>query len=255
MAARQSGEPSLAVVIPTLDEAHNIPAQLERLLAAADPLDRADELVVSDGGSGDATCALAREGGAQVLTGARGRGEQLGAGARVARADVLVFLHADNRLPPGSLRALRGHFARTSLGAAGLRQRIAARGWFYRAVERAADRRVRRGIVYGDSTLCVRRELYERSGGFAPTPLFEDLELSRRLATLARIELLSDVFVEVDARRWRREGALTATLRNWALRVAFELGAAPERLARWYPPSSSGSRRTPARDADPEPNR
>lgn len=251
---RAWGTLRLAVVMPTLDEAQQLPVQLDRLLEATDPTDRADELIVADGGSRDATCALAQARGARVVQGPRGRGSQLAAGAQCARCDVLVFLHADNRLPPGALRALRSHFARATLGAAGLRQRIVAEGWFYRAVERAADRRVRRGVVYGDSTLCVRRELYERSGGFARVPLFEDLELSRRIAALARIELIDDVFVEVDARRWRREGALQTTLRNWALRAAYELGAAPERLARWYPPAQDDSQRRSARAADQEPN-
>jgi rSAM/selenodomain-associated transferase 2 len=227
--------PSVAVIVPTWNEARGVGAAVERLLAAADPLERADEVIVGDGGSDDGTPTLARAAGARVVEGERGRGRQLARAAREARADVLVFLHADNALARGALSCIRRSFARPELGAAALRQRIDAPGWFYRAVERAADRRVKRGMVYGDSTLCVRRALYEALGGFADLPLFEDVEFSQRLRRATRIELLDGPPVLVDARRWRREGRLRATLRNWLLRAAWSAGAAPQRLARWYP--------------------
>ncbi len=233
-AAERETRGSVAVVVPTLNEAACIAQAVERLFAANDPLDRADEVLVGDGGSRDATCELARRAGAKVVECERGRGAQLARAAREARAEVLVFLHADNALAPGALRDIRRNFARPELAAAALRQRVDAPGWFYRAVERAADRRVRRGMVYGDSTLCIRRSLYEALGGFADLPLLEDVEFSERLRRAAKVELLEG-WVLVDARRWRREGRLRATLRNWLLRAAWSAGAAPQRLARWYP--------------------
>jgi rSAM/selenodomain-associated transferase 2 len=226
--------PSAAVVMPTLDERARIEAQLERLLRAEAPEDRAHEVRIGDGGSVDGTCAAALALGAVVVPSERGRGRQLAAGARGATSDVLIFLHADNRLPLGALAAIRRAFADPQLQAAALAQRIDAPGWFFRAVERAADARARRGMVYGDSTLVVRRALYEELGGFAPLELFEDVEFSRRLRRVAHVRVLDAACVVVDARRWRSEGRTRATLRNWSLRVAYELGAPPSALARWY---------------------
>lgn len=226
--------PSVAVVLPTLDERTRIGPQLERLLRADALEDRADEVRIGDGGSVDGTCDAARALGAFVAQSERGRGRQLAAAARGATSDVLLFLHADNRLPSGALATVRRAFANPALQAAALSQRIDAPGWFFRAVERAADARARRGMVYGDSTLVVRRTLYEELGGFAQLELFEDVEFSRRLRRVARLRVLDDARVLVDARRWLTEGRVRATLRNWSLRVAFDLGVAPSVLARWY---------------------
>jgi len=220
--------------MPTLDERARIAPQLERLLRATSADDRADEVRIGDGGSVDGTCEAALALGALVVAGERGRGRQLAAAARGATSDVLLFLHADNRLPLGALAAVRRAFADPALQVAALSQRIDAPGWFFRAVERAADARARRGMVYGDSTLIVRRALYEQLGGFAPLELFEDVEFSRRLRRVARARVLDEARVLVDARRWRAEGPLRATLRNWSLRMAYELGVAPSVLARWY---------------------
>jgi hypothetical protein len=115
-----------------------------------------------------------------------------------------------------------------------LRQSIDAPGGFYRLVERAANARARRGRVMGDSGLGVRRELYLSVGGFAGLPLFEDLDLARRLRARAPVTLL-EAELKVSPRRWRREGALRCTARNWLLRGLYSVGVAPQRLARLYP--------------------
>jgi rSAM/selenodomain-associated transferase 2 len=199
-----------------------------------DTSDAADGIVVVDGGSRDATCALAAAHGARVLATDAGRGRQLALGARHADADLLLFLHADARVGPGALAAVRAAFADPRVVATGMRQRIDAAGWFYRAVERAADLRVRRGWVYGDSGLAVQREAYDAAGGFADLPLFEDVDLSRRLRRLGRIALVRDAELLVSARRWREEGRVTRTLGNWWLTAAWLLGVPPERLAPFY---------------------
>lgn len=248
--------PRLSVVIPTLNEADNLPRLLARLTDPDRPAaDRADEVVISDGGSHDGTVALAEDAAAAVtaaaggaaqdtettvrlVRGPPGRGSQLARGAELAQGDLLLFLHADCVPGPGALANLRAAFEDPACCAAAMSQRIAARGLFYRLVERAADARARRGRVMGDSGLSVRREAYRAVGGFRPLPLFEDLDLARRLRGQGQVTLLENAVLEVSPRRWQREGPLRCTLRNWMLRVLFSLGVDPERLHRMYRPHS-----------------
>ncbi|MBI5434532.1 MAG: TIGR04283 family arsenosugar biosynthesis glycosyltransferase [Planctomycetes bacterium] len=233
--------PTLGVAICALDEQRALPRLLERLKRGESD-DRADAIVVADGGSRDRTVELARDAGARVLVCERGRGTQLAAAARQLETDVLVFLHADCVPAPGALARLREAFEEHELAVAAFAQRVEAPGLFYRLVERAANVRVRGfGLVYGDSGLVVRRELYEQVGGFRPLVLFEDVEFSRRLRRVARARLVANAELVVSARRWQREGALRATLRNWMLMAAFLAGADPARLVRRYPPHSEPS--------------
>ena len=234
--APSDGPAQLGVVVPTLDEAEILPALLTRLFEGAEPDDRADVVVVADGGSRDGTPALARRLGALVVTAPRGRGAQLAAGAASCESEIVLFLHADCVPAAGALAALRRAFRDPGLWAAAMSQRIGARGAFYRLVERAADARVRRGMVYGDSCLAVRRAAYVAAGGFRPLPLFEDVDLAKRLRRVARPRLVEEARAVVSPRRWQREGPLACTLRNWALRLLYEAGVAPAHLTRLYPP-------------------
>ncbi len=228
------------VVVPTLDESARIGALVERLLrGGVGERDRVERVIVADGGSGDATRERARAAGAHVVVAQRGRGAQLAAGARESHADVLVFLHADGMPQQRALERVRDAFDDPQCNVAAFEQHIDAAGAFYRCVEWFADRRVaRRGMVYGDSGLIVRRELYARVGGFSALPLFEDVDLSRRLRVVARPRLIAGARLSISARRWQAEGALRATLRNRMLSLAFAAGVRSEQLARFYPPHS-----------------
>lgn len=230
----------VSVVVPVLDEELALPELLAGLTGAPGAEDRAEEVIVVDGGSRDRSAAIATLHGAVVLESARGRGRQLANGARAASGEILLFLHADMRLEPGALAALRLAFGDPRVVASGLRQRVDSSARFYRWIERAADLRVRLGRVYGDSALAVRRSAYEDVGGFRELPLFEDIDLCKRLRRRGRIALV-DRHVTISARRWERDGKLARTLSNWMLSTAFALGVAPERLVRYYPAYSSRS--------------
>jgi hypothetical protein len=117
-----------------------------------------------------------------------------------------------------------------------MRQTIAHAARFYRWVERAANRRVAYGWVYGDSGLCVRRAAYDAVGGFRELPLFEDLDLSARLRRAGRIALVGGAGVACSPRRWEHEGRVRCTVKNWLLTVLWAAGVEPARLARVYPP-------------------
>ena len=232
--------PSLGVGICTLNEERALPRLLSRLLQTADGQDRPVEVVVADGGSEDRTVEFAERMGARVVSAGRGRGVQLAAAAEALLSletgpEVLLFLHADCVPRPGSLAELRRAFAgRGSRHAAALRQTIVSEGRVWRWIERAANARARRGMIYGDSGLAVTRDLYRESGGYPAWPLFEDVALSKAIRRLAPVELVETAALAVSARRWEEEGVLRCTVRNLVLRAAFECGVPPARLARWY---------------------
>lgn len=236
----------LSLVVPTWNEEAALPRLLDATLGAGAALDRPDEVVVADGGSTDETAAIARERGCRVIHSECGRGHQLAAGAAGAEGDVLVFLHADARPFPGALARMRDALRDPAIHACAFSQAVEAEGRFYRMVERTADRRARRGWVYGDSGLVIRRSVYDAVGGFKRQPLFEDLDLARRLRAHTEVRLLEGARVAVSARRWKREGALRTTLRNWTLTRLWRAGVAPSLLVRFYPRERAAGARTQA---------
>ncbi len=218
----------LSVIVPVLDEAATIAAHLAGLAALRR---QGAELLVVDGGSSDDTPRLARPLADRVLASARGRAAQMNAGAAASRGEVLLFLHADTRLPPAAGELIRDALA---AGAAWGRfdVRIDGPQPLLRVVERSMNWRSRlTGIATGDQAIFVRREVFERLGGFPDLPLMEDIERVGRPACLRQPVLTS-------ARRWQKHGVLRTILLMWHLRASYFFGADPRRLAiRYgYPP-------------------
>jgi rSAM/selenodomain-associated transferase 2 len=222
--------PELSIVVPTLDEA----AGVEAHLAALQPLRAAGcEVVVVDGGSRDGTRELARPLADVVLEAPRGRGPQLNAGARAARGDVLLFLHADTRLPAGAVDAIRAALAAGSdWGRFDLE--IAGRHPLLPLVARLVSARSRlTGIATGDQAIFVRRARFVAAGGFPAIPLLEDVALTTALRRAARPACLRERVV-TSGRRWESRGVLRTILLMWSLRLQFWLGRDAAALARRY---------------------
>lgn len=223
---------ALSVVIPTLNEAAHIAGTIGRLQAMAE--DIAIECIVADGGSGDDTCALAAGCGARVIVSDGGRGAQLNAGAALARAPLLLFLHADCAVPADYAASVRAALGDPGLALAAFRLAIAPADWQLRLVAAGANLRSRwLGLPYGDQGLALRADDFARLGGFRPLPIMEDYDLVRRARGLGRIVIM-DSAVTASARRWQRLGVLRTTLTNQAMLAGHALGVAPARLARWY---------------------
>lgn len=220
---------TLSVIVPTLDEESAVATTLS---AARQP--GLDELIVVDGGSGDATVAIARPLADRVLTAPRGRAQQMNAGAMAARGDILLFLHADSRLPPGYPRFVCDAFVPPDVVGGRFDLRLDAEGMAYRAIERLISLRSRLTRVgTGDQAIFVRRDVFARLGGYPDVPLMEDVALSRALKRLGRVACLRAT-VTTSARRWQRHGVIRTVLLMWLLRGAYYAGVPPERLARAY---------------------
>jgi rSAM/selenodomain-associated transferase 2 len=224
---RSAGPSTVSAVIPALDEA----ATIARAVAAARV--HADQVVVVDGGSRDATAALAAEAGALVLRAPRGRASQMNAGAACATGDVLLFLHADCRLPAQAGRALRdavaggARWGRFDVELDSSRRALAVVGAAMNLRSRLT------GIATGDQAIFVDRALWDALGGYAPIPLMEDVELCARARRVARCACLRER-VTVSARRWETRGVARTVVEMWAWRAAYALGVSPTTLHRLY---------------------
>lgn len=223
--------PRLSIVIPALDEAEGIVATLEAL----QPLrTRGVELLLADGGSRDGTPALAAPWVDAVLGAPRGRAAQMNAGARQAHGDILWFLHADSLPPPDALSLIRAALAGQERGWGRFDVRLSGRRPSLRMVEFSMNLRSGlTGIATGDQGIFVRRDLFERIGGYPPIALMEDIALSRALKRYSRPVCLRQR-VLTSSRRWERDGIARTVLLMWRLRLAYFLGADPDRLARIY---------------------
>ncbi len=223
--------PRLSIVVPALDEAATLPG----LLAHLQPLrQRGCELIVVDGGSVDGSAALARADSDQVVQAARGRASQMNAGAAVASGDVLLFLHADTRLPPQADRLVQQALADAGHLWGRFDVQIDGHDRCLPVVAALMNRRSRwTGIATGDQAMFVRRDVFERLGGFAPQPLMEDIELSRRLRALGAPACLRPPVV-TSGRRWDTRGVWRTIFLMWRLRWRYWRGESPESLAQAY---------------------
>ncbi len=221
----------LSIIIPTLDEAAHIVATLESL---GDLRRRGHEVIVADGGSSDATAVLARGLADRIVCSPAGRAEQMNAGARAAAGDVLLFLHADSRLPAEADRLVLQVLAAGGPAWGRFDVQIASNHPLLRLVESMMNLRSRlTRICTGDQGIFVRREAFEAIGGYPSQELMEDIAICMRLRRVSAPLCLRDRCL-TSARRWESDGVLRTIVVMWWLRLQYALGVAPARLARAY---------------------
>lgn len=220
----------LSIIVPALNEAGCIRELLRQLQALRA---QGHEVIVVDGGSCDATVALAQPLVDQLLPAPAGRALQMNIGAQAARGRVLWFVHADTRVPEKAAPVIIESVAHAA-GWGRFDVRLSGDGLLLRLVERMMNWRSRfTGIATGDQGIFVTRELFERVGGFAALPLMEDIDLSRRLKHEQRPLCLRDTLTS-SSRRWEQKGIVRTIALMWVLRLAYFLGVPPARLAMHY---------------------
>jgi len=221
---------SLSVIVPVWMEA----AGVTDTLRALQPIrNRGHEVVVVDDGSTDRTGELARQLCDRVIVSEKGRALQMNAGAAAAKGDLLLFLHADTRLPANSLEHLAS-FVHSNRPWGRFDVRLSGERPLFRVIASFMNQRSRlTGICTGDQAMFVRRDAFEALGGFQPMPLMEDVEFSRRLCLVSRPFCIKEPVV-TDSRRWQKHGAWRTIFLMWRLRWRYWRGESPESLAQIY---------------------
>lgn len=232
--------PRLSVIVPALNEAERLAATLA---AAASP---GVELLVVDGDSSDGTPIVAATHGARVVTSPPGRGRQLAAGVAAASADLLLFVHADCRLPADYATLVAATLAVPTTSVGAFRLAVDAKGLRFRMIEWLVRCRCWLfRMPYGDQALFVRRSTYEQLGGFATLEAMEDFDFVRRAKHLGRVVVRSEAVV-TSPRAWRRHGVLRLSAWNLGCALAAALGVAPARIAGWRVRRGLAAGRLPA---------
>ncbi|MBI3399577.1 MAG: TIGR04283 family arsenosugar biosynthesis glycosyltransferase [Deltaproteobacteria bacterium] len=218
---------STSVIIPTLNEE----SVLEHTLKS---IGQGVEIIVVDAGSNNSTIRTANKFTDKIVMSEKGRGIQMDNGARMASGDVLLFLHADTRLPDGWRERVADALKDDRVIGGGFRLKIDSSRFCFRMIEAMVNLRSRYlGLIYGDQAIFVRRDVFMAAGGFLGLPLMEDVDLIARLKKQGKVVLL-DAKVITSSRQWERKGVLRTTLRNWMFLSLYYLGVSPERLYKKY---------------------
>lgn len=246
--------PAISIVIPALNEARRLPGLVAQLRAQHVAM----EILLVDGGSTDNTPADARALGLRTIGAPAGRGQQLAAGAAATTGGILLFLHADSRLPPGALRRVLDTL-RADAGIVGGNFRLLFDGddgfsrWlngFYRWIRS-------HGIYYGDSAVFVRRGVYEAIGGIRPIALMEDYDFNRRMERYGRTCCIDNPPMVTSSRRFHGRHPVAIVYGWLKIHLLYYLGVSPDRLARLYDSARRDSKRrasTPGAESRQDPS-
>ena len=220
----------LSIIVPMLDEADGISRTLRALRHGAPDA----EIVVVDGGSGDSSVAIAGQLCDLMIAESRGRARQMNAGAKLARGDAFVFVHADTLVPVSFSADIAEALSDPAVVGGRFDVELDLGALPYRIIGAMISLRSRISRVgTGDQAIFVRREVFERLGGFPELELCEDLEFSRRLKRAGSVACLRSRVI-TSARRWNRDGVARTVVRMWMIRAMYLAGVSPARLKRMY---------------------
>jgi rSAM/selenodomain-associated transferase 2 len=219
----------ISIVIPVLNEEKSI----AETVAALMPL-KPHELIIVDGGSSDRTYEICNRLDVTVLSSPRGRGLQMNHGARQATGDVLLFLHADTRLPGSSIDDIRGALRNPQCVGGRFDVQLDGVHWMLGVIGAMISMRSRMSrVATGDQGIFVRRGIFAELGGYPDIPLMEDVAFSRALKSRGAVACLRSRVI-TSARRWEKQGIWRTILRMWLLKLLYLVGVSPVRLKRYY---------------------
>lgn len=228
----------ISVIIPVWGEGEAIHQTLQGLRQCAAGVTH--EVIVVDGDARGSTITQLQPSvqNVRTLITSPGRGIQLNAGARQARGEVLLFLHADTRLPPLALCNICSLLDKKTYVGGAFNLGINSPSFSLKLIARTASLRSRlTRIPYGDQGVFIRREYFQHIGGFPEIPIMEDIALMRKIKRHKGQIYIFPERVFVSPRRWEQEGVVYCTLRNWFLILMYYAGVNPHRLVAWYRPS------------------
>jgi rSAM/selenodomain-associated transferase 2 len=212
-----------AIINSTIENVHNLVG------------DYSVEIIVVDGHPDGGTIREIQDGTVKKIISEKGRGNQLNKGASIAEGSIMIFLHADSRLPAVALERIFLAVEKEEYVGGAFDLAIDSSRIIFRIIEKAASWRSRlTRIPYGDQAIFIRTSYFKTIGGFSNIPIMEDVEFMQRIKrNKGRIVILEEKAV-TSPRRWEQEGVLYCTVRNWFLITLFFVGVTPEKLVRYY---------------------
>lgn len=233
MAQNPGWKPPISIVIPVLGEEENI----ARLIAHLRHIDRGEncEIIVVDGDIKGSTLAAIDDPRVVTMTSPRGRSRQMNAGAARARAECILFLHADTFLPADAISLIAETMRDRRFVGGAFRLEFTSDRWHYRVMSWVVTARARLFCrPFGDQGIFCDTAYFHSIGGFADIELMEDVEFSRRVHRLGQRLRILPASVRTSPRRLEAEGVLRRAATNWMLLVLYGVGVDPNKLTRWY---------------------
>jgi len=224
-----SEDAKISVIIPTLDEEDRIKLTLQNVYKESP-----HEVIVVDSGSSDKTVELAAAAGACTVVKRSSRGTRLNTGASMSTGDILLFLHADTRLPENYPELIKDALEKTGTAGGAFLLNIDHPAFGFRIIEKAVQlRSVLFKLPFGDQAVFIRAELFQRLGGFAELPIMEDVNLVRRMSRLGSLAIIPAPVI-TSPRRWLAMGIVRTTVINQLIMAGYYLGVPGQKLVRWY---------------------
>ncbi|HVO68288.1 MAG TPA: TIGR04283 family arsenosugar biosynthesis glycosyltransferase [Syntrophales bacterium] len=225
--------PEFSFIIPVWNEESVILRTIEHIRSLQSGAGA--EIIVVDGDPAGKTMEIARRASVKTAIAERGRGNQMNHGAALAAGNILIFLHADTRLPPNAPGLIDTVMRDESCMAGAFDLAIDSGRPVFRLIEKAASLRSRlTRLPYGDQAVFMRKDVFTELGGFRNIPIMEDVEIMRRIKKRGGKIYIIDKTVRTSSRRWDRDGIAYTTLRNWLLITLYIAGVKPEKLVQFY---------------------
>jgi rSAM/selenodomain-associated transferase 2 len=229
----QSNQPIISIIVPVFKEVNVINSFISSLADLQSTVHY--EIIVVDGNEKCDTIKSVSKNDVITISSAYGRGQQLNAGAAVARGNILLFLHVDTKLQSFALNEICSVLKNENVGAGAFDIDIDSKKWRYKLLARMISIRARiRRNPFGDQAHFFRKDYFIKIGGYQNIVLMEDLEIMRRMRKRGDRIIILKIRVKTSPRRWEDEGIIRCIFRNWFIRSRYYLGEHPNRLVKYY---------------------